>query len=154
MSPCFLVITRAVDDYWTNVLQKILMPLGELEACKFNERREVESCLSTIPENTFKMVILDAAALEEEVEQPISSLRSSHPDLRIVVMTASPTWQRARSAFQAGASDYIYKFLPEAELLDTFRQILEKPLPSLAALTIKGAMEVNDGGQHLMGFEG
>jgi DNA-binding NtrC family response regulator len=129
MRPSFLVITRAVDDYWTNVLQKILEPLGELEACKLNEKREVEACLASIPEDAFRMVILDAAALQDEVEQPVSSLRTRYPGLRIVVMTASPTWQRARSAFQAGASDYLYKFLPQVDLQKAFRQILEKPLP-------------------------
>jgi DNA-binding NtrC family response regulator len=129
MRPSFLVITRAVDDYWTNVLQKILDPMGDLEACKFNEKREVDACLASIPQDTFSMVILDAAALEDEVDQPISRLRTRHPGLRIVVMTASPTWQRARTAFQAGASDYVYKFLPEVELQEAFRQILEKPLP-------------------------
>jgi DNA-binding NtrC family response regulator len=129
MRPCFLVITRAVDDYWTNVLQKTLDPLGDLEACKFNEKREVDACLTSIMENAYSMVILDATALEDEVNQPVSSLRTRHPGLRIVVMTASPTWQRARTAFQAGATDYVYKFLPEAELQEVFRQILEKPLP-------------------------
>lgn len=73
------------------------------------------------------LIIIDSTMVEN-VDKLVSTLRRENPKRRIVVMTASPTWQRARAAFEAGAMDYLPKTLQQDELLDTFRQILNRPL--------------------------
>jgi len=119
----FLLITDPHDSSWQYWLEQALMPLGQLRVV------QADYAVSQIAEEEYNIVIVDATAIEE-VELLASRLRATRPDCRIVVMTASPTWQRARAAFEAGAIDYIPKSFNKDKLLDTFKQILQKPLPA------------------------
>lgn len=118
----FLMIANcATRDCWRERLRAALAPLGTLEVV------EVGNAMNQIKEAD-GLVIVDATFVDK-VDAVVSNLRTERPDSRIVVMTASPTWQRARAAFEAGAIDYLPKTMEEGELVDTFRQILKKPLP-------------------------
>jgi DNA-binding NtrC family response regulator len=118
----FLLIERTKDEHWRNKLTEALAKLGELHVTK------VEEAMNQILDEKYKVVMVDATG-EDEVEKVVSRLRTQRPDCRIVVMTASPTWQRARAAFEAGAIDYLPKTLGAEELAQTFEQIRNKPLP-------------------------
>jgi DNA-binding NtrC family response regulator len=122
MATCFLLINRSGDNHWKNVLEDALAPLGKLHNVN------ADHAITKLIDEKYDIVIVDATTIEE-VEFLVSRLRAKQPDCRIVVMTASPTWQRARAAFEAGAIDYIPKTLSQSELHDTFKQILQKPLP-------------------------
>jgi DNA-binding NtrC family response regulator len=74
------------------------------------------------------MVILDAALLDNEMLM-ISEIRRRLPGMRIAVLTASPTWRRAREAIQAGAMDYISKILSGQEYKAIFTDLLARKLP-------------------------
>jgi DNA-binding NtrC family response regulator len=102
-------------------LEATLAPLGNLEAVEVNEamNQQIESD---------GIIIVDATFVDN-VDSVVSSLRNERPDSRIVVMTASPTWQRARAAFESGAIDYLPKTMEEEEMLATFQRLRHKPLP-------------------------
>ena len=55
------------------------------------------------------------------------TLRAADDAVPIVVATASPTWNRARSLLLAGASDYIRKTSDRATLLRTLQPLLLRP---------------------------
>ena len=76
------------------------------------------------------VVIVDAAYVEN-VAAVVSGLRAAGAKSHIVVMSAAPTWQQARSAFEAGASDYLPKTMTEEELLIGFDKIRGTELPPL-----------------------
>jgi len=76
----------------------------------------------------YDTMIVDAAVIDD-VPFLISRLRAQQPQARIVVVTASPTWQRAREALQAGAVNYVHKSLNEKELLSIFKDILARTPP-------------------------
>lgn len=116
-----IVTSEAADKSWRDWLAATLAPLGTLKAV------EVDEAMRKIREHN-GIVIVDATVIEN-VDVVVSGLRASKPDSRIVVMTASPTWQMARSAFEAGAIDYLPKTMDEDEMLNTFERILTKPLP-------------------------
>lgn len=116
-----MVTGCATEDTWGEWLRAALAPLGKLEVM------EVNKAMNQIREMD-GIVIVDATFVDK-VDTVVSNLRTKRPDSRIVVMTASPTWQHARSAFEAGAIDYLPKTMDEEELLDTFKLILKKPLP-------------------------
>lgn len=59
----------------------------------------------------------------------MKQLRAERWERRIVVLTASPTWKRARAVFEAGAMDYLPKTLTMMEMREAFQQSLNKPLP-------------------------
>lgn len=118
----FLLVQGTTDNYWRKFLEEALAPLGELHAVNMSQ------FISRVTEIGYDLVIVDATSVPD-VEFHVSQLRAKQKDCRIVVMTASPTWQRARAAFEAGAIDYIPRTLDKADLLDIFRQTLQKPLP-------------------------
>jgi DNA-binding NarL/FixJ family response regulator len=68
------------------------------------------------------LVIIDASETEA-IEARIANLRAERPSCRIVVITASPTWQGARAAFEAGATDYLPKSLGEEGLRRALNEI-------------------------------
>jgi DNA-binding NarL/FixJ family response regulator len=97
--------------------------LGKLEVLPEKE------AMQHILQYKYDVIIVDAAAVGNEVLL-ISRVRAQQPQARIVVVTASPTWRRAREALRAGAMDYISKSLSEREFLSAFKDVLARiPLP-------------------------
>ena len=118
----FLLITGSPNSYWQSILSDALIPLGTLEAT--SEKDAVELVLR----NTYDLIIVDATTVSG-TPTLVTQMRSRRWDSRIVVATDLPTWTRAREAFQAGATDYIRKFLDKEELLAVLRIALAKVLP-------------------------
>lgn len=110
------------NNQWCTLLRDVLAPLGSLEVI------QEESALGC-PQGCYDIIIIDAAGVRE-VPSMIACLRVEHPQAYVVVVTASPTWEQAREAFQAGAADYIRKSLHRGELLAVVREILSRPLPA------------------------
>jgi DNA-binding response OmpR family regulator len=110
------------ENHWNNVLRDALAPLGGFDVMTPEQaaRGELDS--------KYKIVAVDASYVDG-VERYVSQLRSEQPDRRIVVLTAAPTWQSARAAFEAGAIDYLPKTLNQNELLKAFRDLNRKRLP-------------------------
>jgi DNA-binding NarL/FixJ family response regulator len=108
-SPSFYNLTRA------------LTALGELQILPQEEAME------KIRGFKYSMIIIDAAILGSKM-QLIPQIRTEQPQARIVVLTASPTWRRAREVLKVGAMDYLTKSLSEQEYLDAFRGILDQTL--------------------------
>jgi DNA-binding NtrC family response regulator len=115
------ITTGVADSQWIAVLERAVAPLGELNVIKMDD------AMQQIHEE-YGIVMVDATVVEN-VEEYVSRLRTENPESRIVVMTASPTWTRARAAYQAGAIDYLPKTLSEEELRRNFKEILLRPLP-------------------------
>lgn len=118
----FLLLNGAEDSYWRMVLAEALEPLGSLNVVRANQGLPLES------REAESVIIIDATVVEN-VEKLVSSLRTESPQQRIVVVTASPTWQRARAAFESGAIDYLPKTLQPQELRNAFEQIIRRLLP-------------------------
>lgn len=119
----FLLISRPEDTTWPQVLSQALAPLGSVETV--SEKNAAERIAQY---RCDALVIIDAAVVEN-VPALISRLRCQCPECRIVVATASPTWQRARDAFKTGAVDYIRKSWDSEELLTAIRDALGESLP-------------------------
>ena len=118
----FLLLNGLEDKRWKALLTEVLRPWGRLS---------VASASQGIPpgsEEPDGLIIIDATAVER-AEKLVARLRLERPERRIVVVTASPTWQRARAAFEAGALDYLPKMGTVEEMRAAFQQVLRKPLP-------------------------
>lgn len=121
----FLLVGNREDSPSFYSLWNALTSLGELHILPQDE------ALQQISRSKYDMVIVDAAALDDKAVL-VSQIRTQQPHMRIIVLTASPTWRRARQALQAGAMDYLIKTLSEKEYLDKFKDVLAgkpKPLP-------------------------
>lgn len=114
----FLLIGRPDNTGWPLFLRQALASLGALEIVSESD------AAGRIAQYQCKAVVIIDAAVIEDVPALVARLRRQCPESRIVVVTASPTWQRARDAFQAGAVDYIRKSWNSRELLTAIRHVL------------------------------
>jgi DNA-binding response OmpR family regulator len=122
MKRTFLLIGDITESQWPLVLQQALSPLGELHIAR---EQEAEQAMA---QEAYDAIIVDAGAIHHALLL-VSRLRAQHPQVRIIVATASPTWRRARQVLQAGAVDYIRKSLNKQELRSLIEAVLELPPP-------------------------
>jgi DNA-binding NtrC family response regulator len=116
-----LVGTREESPSFDN-LWKALTSLGKVEVYLPKE------ALQQIANSQYEIVLVDAGVLDNHLLL-ISEIRAVQPNTRILVLTASPTWRRAREALKAGAIDYLSKSLDAQEYFNVFRDVL-KQVPS------------------------
>lgn len=116
MMKIFLATGNDLDSEWLEVLGKTLAPFGKLEITPSAEIRMRKN-------KRYNLIIVDAIDSGEMIKL-VSDLHKESPQVPIVVVTASPTWQRARKFFLAGAIDYVRKSLIADELLKIFYEYL------------------------------
>jgi len=117
MSNDFLLVGSFLDSTWTEVLISALSPIGQLDTV-------LESNFSEqIHRKRYSLIIVDASG-SRDIIGLVAALRQELPHIPIVIVTASPTWQRARQVFLAGATDYVRKSLNTEKILKTFQTIL------------------------------
>ncbi|MEM4168160.1 MAG: response regulator [Candidatus Caldarchaeum sp.] len=118
----FLLIGTTAETRWPEVLKDALSPLGELHIA--SERETIRA----VSEREYDVILVDAGAIQDLI-QMIGRLRSQQPRARIVVVTASPTWQQSREVFRAGAADYIRKSLDKGKLRAQIEALLQPLCP-------------------------
>jgi DNA-binding NtrC family response regulator len=116
----FLLISGE-EDVWAQVLEQRLAPLGPLRIT------EEAAAVDLVIENDYAAIFVDAVSVAD-FGLLTSRIRAQRPDARVIVVTASLTWQRAREAFRSGATDYIYRSIDKEELEALLRAALEKPV--------------------------
>jgi DNA-binding NtrC family response regulator len=115
----FLLVSIQKESLWVDNIVNSLTNLGKVKI--LSPRQAIQS----LSKSKYNVVIIDAGSTDDE-RLFISRVRNKQPQTRVVVITASPTWRRAREVFQLGALDYISKAMSEQELLSTFKNILSK----------------------------
>jgi DNA-binding NtrC family response regulator len=118
----FLLINGSGDHFWRKVLEEALAPLGALQV------GSEENAIDLILAGGYDLVFIDATRIKS-VPLLIGRMRAQVPGVRAIVITASPTWRRAREAFQAGATDYITKSLNGDVIRSAVQAALVKILP-------------------------
>jgi DNA-binding NtrC family response regulator len=116
------IVTAQPPNVWAAETAATLRAFGPVEfvsAASFDASMLDES----------RLAVIDAKAMPA-ADRIVALLRSrpSTADLRIVVMTASPTWRRARSVLEAGAMDYLPKSINSQKLKDAISEALTNPL--------------------------
>lgn len=105
----FLLVHSAADPYWPGIAEAALAPFGDVERCLGAD------ALDALCAARYDVAIIDASGVDE-LPELVARMRARQPRARIVIMTASPTWKRAREAFHAGATDYLGKSLDPEEI--------------------------------------
>jgi DNA-binding NtrC family response regulator len=106
-------ISNAPEPSWLRALEDALAPLARVQVATEAQAQALSA------DQGNDLLLLDTASIGECVVDLIDVLRAARPGVPVVVATTSPTWQRARQALRAGASDYIRKSLdPEKILAD------------------------------------
>lgn len=118
-----IILIDGSHDYpWAKVLKDSLNPMDILEII------HEDNAVTLIAQRNYDLVIIDAAAVRD-APLLVSHIRTKCNDARIMIVTASPTWRRAREAFQAGATDYVQKSLDTKETKLTIQAALKKTPP-------------------------
>jgi DNA-binding NtrC family response regulator len=120
MARNLLVISNDPDSVWLEIVGDALQSLGELQVVS-----EQEASMQ-IKVKDYDLMILDATAISGDIATLVARLHKERPNVPIVVATTSPTWQRARQVFRAGASDYIRKSLDRERILASLREVFER----------------------------
>lgn len=115
----FLLVSAAHDSHWQGVLAEALSAIGSLQVA--TELEAVEAAI----ERDYRAIIVDAGTVED-FALLTARIRAQRPDARVIVVTTSLTWRRARDAFQAGAADYLFKSPNKEELFAAIKQALDK----------------------------
>jgi len=115
----FLLIGHREESLSFQNLAGALADLGDLEILPEKE------AMQYVLQRRYDVVIVDAAAVKDEALL-VARVRAQQPDTRIVVITSSPTWRRAREVLQAGAMDYVSKSLSQSEFLGVFKDVLSR----------------------------
>jgi len=125
----FLLISNSPDDPWIQILQEVVTSLGSLQIAGEPEAIKLAS------QRNYDLFVIDAAKVEN-IFCLVSSIKEKKPSARILVVTTSPTWRRAREAFRAGATDYIRKSMNKAELCDNLKATMDKIPPMARQLIV------------------
>ncbi len=119
MARSILVVSNRPDSAWLQMVSDALQSLGKLQVAS-----EQEASVR-IKVQGYDLMIVDATAVSSDIATLVARLREDRPDVPIVVVTASPTWQRARRVFLAGATDYIRRSFDGERILASCQEILE-----------------------------
>jgi DNA-binding NarL/FixJ family response regulator len=81
--------------------------------------------LACLPTNYFDIIVLDAS-LTTQVAQAVRQIldKAQFQQSKVIVVAADPSWQEARAALLAGASDYMSKSYHEGDLLNTLNEVI------------------------------
>ena len=121
-----LLINGSHDHDWADTLKGAINTLATLKIAR------EEDVIKHISLSKYDLIILDAVAVKN-MSLLIARINSQQPDIRIIVATSSPTWTRAREAYQAGAIDYMKKTLNKEEILYVVQEaLIKKPLLRLS----------------------
>ena len=119
MAKRILLIGCKPDSGWIGTLRESLNPWGELQVAAEPEH------LTDLRDKSYDLIILDAAVIDD-LPMMVQNIRRESPNVPVVVVTNSPTWQRARQLLTNGASDYVRKSFDAGAMRATFSRILSK----------------------------
>lgn len=123
MDDRFMLVGERKDVNWIQMLQRAIAPFGTLDVIS-------PTALDAINWQNIRLAFVDTVAVGDAVGM-ILNLRKRNKAMHVVVVTYSPTWRRALEAKQAGASQYLAKSLPQAEVQEAIAKVLQSEAPPL-----------------------
>jgi len=118
-----LLVGDSPSNQWRQLVAQIVAAKGILDTCS---EHSIEALLE---QTDYDMVIVDATIVAP-IPPLIRRIHAQQPNVRVVVVTAAPTWLQAREAFRAGAFDYAVKSLNRDDLAGLVDLALGTPPPS------------------------
>lgn len=71
----------------------------------------------------YELVVLDSLSGGEDLGT-LRTIRGRYPDIRVIVVSAAPSWRGARESFRLGAVDYLSKSYDEDKLIKSVEAAL------------------------------
>ncbi|MFN8457503.1 MAG: response regulator [Anaerolineae bacterium] len=115
----FLLIGASPNDPWLPIIEEALTSFGILQIISEADVYRLAQ------QQNYDLIIIDATKVAD-VFLLVSKIKEQKPNGKVVVATASPTWEKAREAFRTGATDYISRSMNKEIILSALRPIVEK----------------------------
>lgn len=103
------------DDFFKRVLGR--------RGYRVEVEPDEERALSRMGRRHYEVVILDSFSGKEELGT-LRTIRARYPDVRVIVVSAAPSWQGARESLRLGAMDYLSKSYDEDRLVKSVEAAL------------------------------
>ena len=96
------IISNLENVVWLENIREKLSQLGEIRVV---DEREVDEQNGRLLAD---LILIDSSSiLQVQAVELVKHLKEKNPATPQIVVTASPTWRRARNLLLAGASDYL-----------------------------------------------
>ena len=95
------------------------------DAATFGEASTVQEALRLVREQDWDVVVLDLSLGDRSGLEVLKELKQLRPRLPVLILSMHSEEQYARRAFKAGASGYITKDSPRAELVKAINKVAE-----------------------------
>lgn len=107
------------DSHWFQVLQKAMGPRADVY------QDNIDNPSPTIWGRGYRLIVLDTLHIpKKRIFPTITYLKNQRPEVKIVVVSASPTWTTVREALKAGATDYIAKSFDPVKVVNALTPYL------------------------------
>jgi two-component system response regulator AtoC len=113
-----------VDD--DRLILETISEILRRKALSFEAATSVEEALSTLRDETFRVVLTDVKMPGQDGYSLLRNIKSLHPDTEVVLLTAFGSVEGAVSALKEGAYDYILKPFEREALESVMARALEK----------------------------
>ncbi len=120
--PRILLINK--EPWWSSFFQEVLSRRGYQVEVEHDEAKG----LARLDRDGYDVVVLDFMAGQEELGA-LKSIMQKHPHKRVIVVSATPSWQEARAAYRLGAIDYLNKSFDEAKVVEVVEAVLKETAP-------------------------
>jgi DNA-binding NarL/FixJ family response regulator len=129
----------------------------DLEVC--GEAATAEQALSRIPPTRPDVAVLDVRLPDGDGVEVCRDIRSSHPEIRCIMLTSFADDEAVLASIMAGASAYVLKQIRGSDLLDAIRRVaageslLDPAVTARVLDRLRGGTEEDEGLALLSGQE-
>ncbi len=117
MQATFLLISHREKSTWPQYLAEVLVSLG---VPRLISEDEIDADMAL---TNYDLIIVDATTVEN-IDRLIFRILARNPQVRIVVVTLTPSWREARAVLRSGAVDYLSGALTKKEFSAAIEEAL------------------------------
>ena len=129
------------DGYFRDVLKSLCSEMAPTIAVG-----DVESALSTLTQNTFRLLLLDWHLIQREQASLFSTIENFQPNASRLALFTAPDLPNVITAMKSGVNDVLWAALDKDSLSGKIKEVLtrEKPIPIAHAFVSRLAESLTD----------
>jgi len=110
------------EPWWADSFFK---PVLDQRGYKVEVEPDESKALSRMGRRHYALIVLNSPT--GEYADVLQAIHTHYPDIRVIVVSAAPSWRGARESFRLGAVDYLSKSYDEDKLVQSVEAALANP---------------------------
>ena len=141
MKPNDILLIEDEDD-----IRAVMAGILEDEGYSVREAATSQAAMTIIGQRVPSLVVLDVWLADSELDglELLDALKTSHPEIPVIIVSGHGTVETAVSAIRKGAYDYIVKPFKSAKLLVTVQRALEAARLRTENKRLRGRADTDD----------